>query len=110
MELTLEETPRSAPGRASSALYARDGQTRVIVPAKAPTDRRPAKRTRGNRYRHSNASGKNAVTGDLHEGDSVKKSCARKVGEWSMTDSRARSRPPPPAYRYSRSVPALYAG
>ncbi|WP_315328179.1 secretion protein HlyD [Rothia mucilaginosa] len=46
-ELTLEETPEAHLVVPSSALYTRDGQTRVIVLGpKAPTDRRPAKNAR----------------------------------------------------------------
>ena len=72
-ELTLEETPEAHLVVPSSALYTRDGQTRVIVLGPESSNGSKA------REEHevtvtviSNANGKNAVTGDLHEGDSVK--------------------------------------
>ena len=52
-ELTLEETPEAHLVVPSSALYTRDGQTRVIGarPRKLQRIEGP-RRTRGNRYRH----------------------------------------------------------
>jgi putative secretion protein hlyD len=57
----------------SSALYTRDGQTRVIVLGPESSNGSKAREEREVTVTViSNANGKNAVTGDLHEGDSVK--------------------------------------
>ena len=72
-ELTLEETPEAHLVVPSSALYTRDGQTRVIVLGPESSNGSKAREEREVTVTViSNANGKNAVTGDLHEGDSVK--------------------------------------
>lgn len=72
-ELTLEETPEAHLVVPSSALYTRDGQTRVIVLGPESSSGSKAREEREVTVTViSNANGKNAVTGDLHEGDSVK--------------------------------------
>ena len=72
-ELTLEETPETHLVVPSSALYTRDGQTRVIVLGPESSSGSKAREEREVTVTViSNANGKNAVTGDLHEGDSVK--------------------------------------
>lgn len=72
-ELTLEETPETHLVVPSSALYTRDGQTRVIVLGPESSNGSKAREEREVTVTViSNANGKNAVTGDLHEGDSVK--------------------------------------
>ncbi|WP_315432669.1 secretion protein HlyD [uncultured Rothia sp.] len=72
-ELTLEETPEAHLVVPSSALYTRDGQTRVIVLGPESSNGSKAREEREVTVTIiSNANGKNAVTGDLHEGDSVK--------------------------------------
>ena len=71
--LTLEETPEAHLVVPSSALYTRDGQTRVIVLGPESSNGSKAREEREVTVTViSNANGKNAVTGDLHEGDSVK--------------------------------------
>ena len=72
-ELTLEETPEAHLVVPSAALYPRDGQTRVIVLGPESSSGSKAREEREVTVTViSNANGKNAVTGDLHEGDSVK--------------------------------------
>ena len=72
-ELTLEETPEAYLVVPSSALYTSDGQTRVIVLGPESSNGSKAREEREVAVTViSNANGKNAVTGDLREGDSVK--------------------------------------